>query len=133
LNLAPIISLFLILIAIVAVAPARSRGHMVDIAFPDGGAGICNNRMVVAQVWPDGRLRLNQEDVELGNLSHRLAQIFQTRAERLIFISPDRDATFGQVAAIVDIAKTQTDRVALLTHAVQRQSGSCGPILISHR
>jgi biopolymer transport protein TolR len=133
LHPAPMVSLFLILIAIVAAVPAPSSGHIADVAFPDNGVGVCNNRMVVAQVWSDGRVLLNQEDVKLGNLGNRLTQIFRTRAERLIFISPDRDATFGQVTTIVDIAKTELDRVASFTPAVQHESGSCGPILTSRR
>jgi biopolymer transport protein ExbD len=121
-------SLFAILAVLVPSTFSQPKGLPVDIAV-SSGTTFCGDgdRLLVASVLPTGRVRLNDEDVELNKLDRRLKEIFRDRAERLIFVIPDATAAFGDVVALIDIAKGQADHVAMLSHAVLRNPGNCGP------
>jgi biopolymer transport protein ExbD len=126
---ASFVSLLVILVALVASPSNAAKGFRVDIAMPSKGMCGDRDRSLFASVLPDGSVRLNEEDVELGKLDSRLQEIFSNRTERVIFVISDEAATFGQVAAFIDVAKRWVDHVALLSHAVLRDPGNCGPVL----
>jgi biopolymer transport protein TolR len=93
-------------------------GLPVYIAVPpkscaDGGP-------IVVQVHHGGSLNLNSETLERGGLENRLKEVFATRAERLLFVNGDPDVDFGEVAQIIDIARTQADYVALITPSIEK-------------
>jgi biopolymer transport protein ExbD len=80
-----------------------------------------DGRTIVLRVHGGGSLNLNMESVDRSGLDNRLKEIFATRAERLIFVKGDPELDFREVAQIIDIARTQTEYVALLTPSVERE------------
>jgi biopolymer transport protein ExbD len=62
--------------------------------------------------------RINENDVQKVELMSRLTEIYQTRAERVLFIKGDDDIDFAAMAEVVDIAQSANiDHIALLTPA----------------
>jgi biopolymer transport protein TolR len=95
-----------------------SRGLAVKVAqSPSGGCG--DGRLVVVEVLHDGGLRLNLGDLQLSQLETRLYDIFKTRVERVVFIRADPEASFRQVAEVIDIASGQVDYVALIPYSLK--------------
>jgi len=62
--------------------------------------------------------KINVDDVQKTELLSKLNAIYQTRAERILFIKADDDINFSVVAEMIDIARSAgVDHVALLTPA----------------
>ena len=63
------------------------------------------DRTVVIVIDKDKSLKLNQDPIEWAKLGDRLAEVFKTRAERVVFVKGDTDLSFETVAHAIDIAK----------------------------
>jgi len=73
--------------------------------------------------WAGRRRTINREATTLAALGPRLEDIFKTRSERLMFVQGDPDVDFGDVAAVIDIAKgAGVDKVGLITKAIEEGS-----------
>ena len=60
--------------------------------------------------------KINQDDVDKGDLLAKLTAIYQNRAERIMFIKGDDDVNFAQVADVIDIGRgAGVDHVGLIT------------------
>ncbi len=59
------------------------------------------------------RLSINSQGVDRRSLAVRLAEIYRTRAEKVLYLSADNDVSFQVVADIVDIAQHLPDGTAL--------------------
>jgi biopolymer transport protein ExbD len=123
-NWIPFVSLFLILLLVVA-AGEPSHGLSVHVAYQDKDCG--DGRTVVARVLENGKVRLfgwpRDEDLGRGDFANRLRVIYSTRSERTLFLMADSNLPFQNVAEIIDTAETVADRVAIVTPRVE--SGPC--------
>ena len=67
-----------------------------------------------------GALKINQSPISLNELGPRLEDIFKTRNERIMFVKGDPDTDFGDVAAVIDVAKgAGIDKIGLITKAIE--------------
>ena len=127
-NWIPFVSLFLILLVVVA-AREPSHGLSVQIAHQDKDCG--DGRTVVARVLENGKVRLfgwpRDEDLGRGEFADRLRVIYSTRSERVLFLMADSNLPFQSVAEIIDSAEKLGDFVAILTPRVEP-----GPCLSIH-
>jgi biopolymer transport protein ExbD len=124
-NITPLIDVLLTLIVVfmVVVSMDKDQGETAQIPQPDQKQtqNISQPRTVVIQVvWTkDGEpptLKINQEEVAWNNLEERLARIYLTRAEKVVFVRGDADIDFEYVANVIDLAHhAGVDRVGLLT------------------
>ncbi len=65
-------------------------------------------------------LKINQEETTWDNLQGRLADIFKTRAEKVMFVKGDDAVPFADVANVIDIATTSgVDKVGLITAKIE--------------
>ncbi len=130
LNGAPFASVFLIVAALLLGSVGPSVGLRTEIAVPQV-RGLCgdSDRLLVVQVAGNGHLQLNGQALNLTQLAGRLKQAFLNRGERAVFLLPDKDSTYEQVAAVIDVAVLEADHVALLSHSVAQHPGDCGPLL----
>jgi biopolymer transport protein ExbD len=61
-------------------------------------------------------VKINQENVRWEDLEGRLAKIYLTRAEKVVFVRGDADVGFQYVADVIDVAHhAGVERVGLLT------------------
>ena len=125
---APFVSLFLILLLVVA-AGDTPHGLSVQIAYQDKDCG--DGRTVVARVLGTGKVRLfgwpRDEDLGPGEFADRLRVIYSTRSERVLFLMADSNLPFQSVAEIIDTSEKLGDFVAILTRRVEP-----GPCLSIH-
>lgn len=134
-NVTPLIDVLLVLLIIFMVtAPLRPRSLPARIpSEPDDRAEIrVNPDTLVIQVSPDGSLSLNNQKVEgsvadTGGIAKRLEDVFAARLaggsistsfaddparphsdriERTVFVKAGRTTPYGDVARVVDAAKT---------------------------
>ena len=68
----------------------------------------------------DPGLKINQEDATWDNLQGRLADIYKTRAEKVMFVKGDDPIPFADVASVIDIAHAAgVDKVGLITAKIE--------------
>jgi len=123
LNPAPFAGVFLILTIIAAVCLAAiPAGSTVYIAHREAFCGDGGVDTVI-QVLRNGNVQINEKIVERNHVGTRLQEIFKGRAERLAYVKADVDVPFRDVATVIDMARGEVNYVALLTPAVETQSG----------
>jgi biopolymer transport protein TolR len=126
-NVTPLIDVLLVLLIIfMVITPLAPKGleALVPQPPPPNQPETQTDRTVVVQVIEDNgkiKLKINQEDVTLENLSTRLTDIFKTRAERVMFVKGDPDVEFQNVAQVIDIARgtNVVDRIGLITAKIE--------------
>jgi len=65
-------------------------------------------------------LKINQEDTTWDGLQARLADVFKTRAEKVMFVKGDDNVPFMDVADVIDIAHASgVDKVGLITAKIE--------------
>ena len=105
-NITPMIDILLVLIIIfMVIQPEYSTG--LDTAVPKAappGSVATETGDVLILVHSDGTVVLNQESVAIKSLASRLRDLYKRAAQVAVFIRADKDADFGQVAEVIDLA-----------------------------
>jgi len=70
--------------------------------------------VIVVQALANGRVKIGAEDLNLSKLGDRLSVILRTRAEKLVFVTADRDRPLEEVVQLIDIASYHAEHIALL-------------------
>lgn len=60
-------------------------------------------------------LKINQDDVVWANLEQRLSDIFNTRAEKMMFVQADDELPFEVVAGVIDMGHSAGATVVIVT------------------
>jgi len=111
----------LIIVFMVVVSMSQEKGLKAEIPQPNGKAGPEPVQTIVVQIGWVGdkqrpKLKINDEEVQWGNLHDRLFNIFKQRAERVAFVKGDNEVDFEYVADAISIARNSgVDKVGLLT------------------
>jgi biopolymer transport protein TolR len=116
-NMTPLIDVLLVLLIIfMVITPLVPKGLPASIPQPASDEG--DGRPIVIRMEANGALWINSESVTTETLGVRLAGIYQTRAERVVFVQGDSRLEFRDVARVIDIAKgAGADRIGLIRHA----------------
>ena len=79
---------------------SSSFDEATDTCVSDTGS----NRIVVLRV-SNGGLSINSEPVGEAQLSQRLQEIYGTRGERVLYLLPDKEASFRRVVDIANVVR----------------------------
>lgn len=113
-HLLPFVSLLLILCVVAVVLGAQPRGLWVRIPTWVDSCGD-GDRIVVVQALPDGRVKLNVEELALRDLGPRLNEVFRRRAERVVFVTASNETPFELFVRACEVAKREADHIAFMT------------------
>lgn len=128
-NVTPLIDVLLVLLIIfMVITPLTPKGLEALVPQPPKNPQQQQpqqtDRTVVVQVLKSGgehaALKINQDDVKYEDLQGRLADIFKTRAEKIVFVKGDTEVPFSEVATVIDRAKAAgVDKVGLITARIE--------------
>jgi biopolymer transport protein TolR len=126
-NVTPLIDVLLTLLVIfMIISPITPRGEnaLIPQPPPKHEKPQPNDRSVVLQVLagPGGQpeLKINQQEVSWPDLTNRLVTIYETRAQRVLFIKADDNVAWQNVATVIDKAHAAgVDKVGLITAKIE--------------
>ena len=108
-NVVPLCDILLVLLIIfMVITPVMQKG--IDVKLPETqqageGGGAQDSRGIVLTLESDNTVKINQEPVDINLLEKTLADLYQTRTDKTIFIRADETLYYKDVLRIIDIAK----------------------------
>jgi biopolymer transport protein ExbD len=127
-NVTPMIDILLVLLIIfMVIVPVTPKGLDALVPQPPKNPQQQqqqNDRTIVVQVlYRPGQApayKINETDVNHGDLLARLTDIYANRAERVMFVKGDDDVNFAYIADVIDIGRAaNVDHIGLMTPKIQ--------------
>jgi len=127
-NVTPMIDILLVLLIIfMVIVPVTPKGLDALVPQPPKNPQQQqpqNDRTIVVQVlYRPGQApayKINDTDVNHGDLLGKLTDIYANRAERVMFVRGDDDVEFRYIADVIDIGKAaNVDHIGLMTPKIQ--------------
>ena len=126
-NVTPMIDVLLVLLIIfMVIVPVTPKGLNTLIPQPpkDKTQDQPNDRTIVVQVLGNGKgepsYKINEDDFAKSAIEPKLAEIFATRQEKVMFVKADGALDFGKVAEVIDMGhQADVDNIGLITPRIE--------------
>ncbi len=105
-NMTPMIDILLVLLIIfMVVQQGLQRGLSVQVPPIEQNSTAQAIDQIVLEVLPGGNFLLNQQPLDQTSLQRTIAEVFEPRPRKVIFVQGAEDATYGEVAWAVDVVR----------------------------
>ena len=126
-NVTPLVDVVLVLLIIfMVIAPMMVKQFWLHVPKKEAAAAVDADPSdgpvpVVLSVRGDGTVWINKDQVQVAELSERLARIFAARSDRLVFFDADDAVAYGDAMRVLDAARGGgAANIAVLTEAAVR-------------
>ena len=101
-NVVPLVDVMLVLLIIFMVAaPMMVQGLDVNLPETDAGALKQSEELLILSVSKDGRVFLDEFQVEVEGLSLKLKNILSRKPKTRVYLRADRDVAYGTVVKVL--------------------------------
>jgi biopolymer transport protein ExbD len=119
-NVTPMADVMLVLLIIfMVVTPMLQKGVSVDMVKtknPSDMTEADKEDSVLVAVSRDGKYYLNQDRVNIDDLTSKVSDLVSNRLDKMIFVKGDYRAKYGDVVKVVDnLRAAGVDKIGLLT------------------
>jgi biopolymer transport protein ExbD/biopolymer transport protein TolR len=119
-NVTPMADVMLVLLIIfMVVTPMLQKGVSVDMVKtknPTDMTEADKEDSVLVAVSRDGKYYLNQDRVNIDDLTAKVSDLVSNRLDKMIFVKGDYRAKYGDVVKVVDnLRAAGVDKIGLLT------------------
>jgi biopolymer transport protein TolR len=126
-NVTPMIDVLLVLLIIfMVIVPVTPHGLNTLVPQPPKNKDQQepNDRTIVVQVLANGKgepsYKINEDTFAKSAIEPKLAEIFATRQEKVMFVKGDADLDYGKVAEVIDMGhQAEVDNIGLITPRIQ--------------
>ena len=126
-NVTPLIDVLLVLLIIfMVIVPVTPHGLNTLVPQPPKNKDQQepNDRTIVVQVLANGKgepsYKINDDTFAKSAIEPKLAEIFATRQEKVMFVKGDSDLDYGKVAEVIDMGHlAEVDNIGLITPKIQ--------------
>jgi biopolymer transport protein TolR len=126
-NVTPLIDVLLVLLIIfMVIVPVTPHGLNTLVPQPPKNKDQQepNDRTIVVQVLANGKgepsYKINEDTFAKSAIEPKLAEIFATRQEKVMFVKGDADLDYGKVAEVIDMGhQAEVDNIGLITPRIQ--------------
>ena len=125
-NVTPMADVMLVLLIIfMVVTPMLQKGVNVELAKtnnPHDMTEADKEDSVLVAVARDGKFYLNQDRVNIDDLTAKVSDLLTNRMDKTIFVKGDFRAKYGDVVQVVDnLRAAGVDQIGLLTEKVDQE------------
>jgi biopolymer transport protein ExbD len=122
-NVTPMADVMLVLLIIfMVITPMLQKGTSVELAKtrnPTNMPDADHDDAVLIAVTRDGKYWLNQDKINIDELSVKVNDLLATKIDKTVFVRSDARAKYGDVVQVVDtIRNAGVDKVGLLTERI---------------
>jgi biopolymer transport protein TolR len=116
-NVTPLVDVMLVLLVIFMVtAPIIQQGVQVNLPQTKSGAIPGTEEFLVVTVAKNGKIYLNDNVMNPGELGQKLAAIKKLQADKQVYLRADQDVRYGIVMkTIAEIKQAGIERLGMVT------------------
>jgi len=120
-NVTPFVDVMLVLLVVFMVtAPLLTVGVPIDLPNSQASNLPENNTPLSITIDEEGRIYLQDEEVQLAQLVARISVIFENRKEDRIYVHGDQSVSYGRVMEVMGLLNGNGfSRVAMVTDTVR--------------
>jgi len=102
-NVTPLVDVVLVLLIIfMVVTPLMRQEVAVDLPIASTGTAAEQKDQVTLTLAADGRVLVNGSEIPADQVVPRLSAIYESRADKTIFLEADRSHSHGRIVDLMD-------------------------------